>query len=83
MFDFRRARVCYLGRHFSKHKMTRYAKKFGGIARLDPPGYAYVLNCARDSKTVIQPLVNLQNKAVKFLKITNKATLDEIIYKST
>jgi len=26
----------------------------------------------KDSKTVVQPLVNLQNKAVKFLKIPTK-----------
>jgi len=37
-----------------------------------------VLNWSRASKTTIQPLENLQNKAVKFLKISNKVTLDEI-----
>jgi len=37
-----------------------------------------VLNWGRASKTVIQPLVDLQNKAVKFLKTPNKANLDEI-----
>ena len=37
-----------------------------------------VLNWGRASKTTIQPLVNLQNKAVKFLKTFNNATLDEI-----
>jgi len=37
-----------------------------------------VLNWGRASKTTIQPLENLQNKAVKFLKTSNKATLDEI-----
>ena len=39
---------------------------------------ASVLNWGRASKTTIQPLENLQNKAVKFLKTSNKATLDEI-----
>jgi len=37
-----------------------------------------VLNLGRASKTTIQPLENLQNKAVKFLKTSSKATLDEI-----
>jgi len=36
-----------------------------------------VLNWGRASKTAIQLLVNLQNKAVKFLKTSDKATLDE------
>jgi len=36
------------------------------------------LNWGRASKTTIQPLENLQNKAMKFLKKSNKATLDEI-----
>ena len=40
-----------------------------------------VLNWARASKTTIQPLENLQNKAVKFLKTSNKATLGEIYIK--
>jgi len=43
-----------------------------------------VLNWGRASKTTIQPLENLQNKAVKCLKTSNRATLDEInIYKIT
>ena len=37
-----------------------------------------VLNWGRASKTTIQPLQNLQKEAVKFLKTSNKATLDEI-----
>jgi len=37
-----------------------------------------IMNWGRTSKTAIQPLVNLQNKAVKFLKTSNKATLDEM-----
>ena len=37
-----------------------------------------VLNWGRESKTTIQPLKNLQNKAVEFLKTSIKATLDEI-----
>jgi len=33
-------------------------------------------------KTAIQPLVDLQNKAVKFVKTFDKATLDEIYVKN-
>jgi len=41
MFDFRRATVFLFGRRFSKHKMTRYAKNFGGYVPPGPPVYAY------------------------------------------
>jgi len=37
-----------------------------------------VLNWGRASKPTTQPLENLQNKPMKFLKTSNKATLDEI-----
>ena len=36
MFDFRRAGVFCLGYRLSKHKMTRYAKSFGGNGLLGP-----------------------------------------------
>jgi len=36
------------------------------------------LNWEKSSKTAAQPLVNLQNKALKFLKTSKKATLDEM-----
>ena len=38
---FRRATVFCLGRRFSKHKMTRYAKNVGGMP---PLGYSYGSN---------------------------------------
>ena len=36
-----------------------------------------VLDWGRTSKIAIQTLVNVQNKAVKFLKTSNKATFEE------
>jgi len=38
MFDFREKQYFCLGRHFPKHKMTRYAKNVGGHGPL-PHGY--------------------------------------------
>jgi len=47
MLDFRRAAVFFLGRRYSKHKMTRYAKNFGGEWL---PGHAYVTRVAKNAK---------------------------------
>jgi len=41
MFDLGEQQHFCLGRLFSKHKMTRHAKNFGGRRPLGPPGYAY------------------------------------------
>jgi len=38
-----------LGRHFTKHKMTRYVKNFGAWP-LGPPGYAFVKFVGRSCK---------------------------------
>jgi len=40
MFNFRQATVFCLGRRFSKHKMTRFAKNLEGLGL---PGYVYAL----------------------------------------
>jgi len=47
-------------------------------ALIHPYLHCAILNWDRASKTTIKPLVNLQNKAVKFLKTSNNATADEV-----
>jgi len=44
-----------LGRRFSKHKMTRYAKNFGGEW---PPGYDYILNLQTYFKSRLLPTLH-------------------------
>jgi len=61
-----------------RHYTTQPVLKAVYNASIHPYLNYAVLNWGRSWKTTIQPLENLQNKAVKFLKTSNKATLDEI-----
>ena len=61
-----------------RHYTTQPVLKAVYNALIHPYLNYAVLNWDRASKTTIQPLENLKNKAVKFLKTSNKATLDEI-----
>jgi len=65
---------------FSKlrHYTTQPVLKAVHNALIHPYLNYAVLNWGRASKTVIQPLVYPQNKAVKFLKTSNKATSVEM-----
>ena len=64
-----------------RHYTTQPVLKAVYNAQIHPYLNYAVLNWGRASKTTIQPLENLQNKAVKFLKTSNKATLDDIYTK--
>jgi len=59
-----------------RHYTTQPVSKAVYNALIHPYTNYAVLKWGRAS--IIQPLENLQNKAVKFLKTSNKATLDEI-----
>jgi len=55
----------YLGRHFSKHKMTGYATKLGWHGPLTPPGYAYGPGPYNRLRTLITPRQSTAKQALQ------------------
>ena len=66
-----------------RHYTTQPVLKAVYNALIHPYLNYAVLNWGRASKTTIQPLENLQNKAVKFLKTSKKTLWMKYIYKIT
>jgi len=66
-----------------RHYTTQPVLKAVYNALMHPYLNCVVLNWGRASKITIQPLENLQNKAVKFLKTSKKTLWMKYIYKIT
>ena len=75
MFVFRRATVFCLEYRLSKHKMTRYSKNFGGLARwpaLATPFFSSVqyISASRQSQNTLSGIQGQEATAVADIYVT-------------